>query len=91
MNQKKWSKAVTENSRALILEEGVFTWSSPDKIARSLKHSAETSTQRKGTPFQSAMAMLSFYINRAGSNLRPREKKILLRAKSKLRELFKRI
>ena len=57
-----WSGAVTRQSNALDLEPGVFTWSDPAKIAGSLKHSAETSARRKGTPYQSAMSMLSLYV-----------------------------
>ena len=33
----RWSQNVTEHSHALDLDEGVFTWSDPKKIARSLK------------------------------------------------------
>ena len=51
------------------LEEGVFTWKDPKKIAKSLKNSALQSRRRKTTPYQSAMSMLNFYINRAGKNL----------------------
>lgn len=87
---KRWSGYVTEHSFALDLEEGVFTWDSPSKIARSLKKSAEQSLHRKGTPFQSAMSMLNFYINRAGKNLKPKRKKILEQAKTELRKLFNR-
>jgi hypothetical protein len=36
------------------------------------------------------MSMLNFYINRAGKNLPLRRKRILDRAKSELRMLFKR-
>lgn len=86
--QKNWSKYVTEHSFALQLEEGVFTWDNPKKIAKSLKRSAEESIHRKGTPFQSAMSMLNFYINRAGKNLKPERKKILEQAKEELRKLF---
>jgi len=86
---KYWSGYVTEHSVALALEEGVFTWDNPRKIAESLKRSAEASLNRKGTPFQSAMSMLNFYINRAGKNLRPKRKRILERAKKELRRLFK--
>ncbi|MGD0522941.1 MAG: DUF3175 domain-containing protein [Candidatus Microgenomates bacterium] len=85
---KKWSNKVTKTSVALDLEEGVFTWDSPKKIARSLKHSAENSPRRKANPFQSAMSMLNFYINRAGKNLPPRRQKILNQAKEELRKLF---
>jgi len=73
----------------LDLEEGVFTWDNPRKIAVSLKKSAEASLRRKGTPFQSAMSMLNFYINRAGKNLKPARKRILEQAKIELRKLFK--
>ncbi|MFC7048735.1 DUF3175 domain-containing protein [Emcibacter nanhaiensis] len=85
---RKWSGKVTRESHALDLEEGVFTWQDPKKIAASLKRSAEESTQRKGTPFQSAMSMLNFYINRAGSKLDPKQKQILELAKEELRRLF---
>ena len=85
---QKWSAKVTKESIALDLEEGVFTWKDPKKIALSLKNSAENSTRRKGTPFQSAMSMLNFYINRAGKNLPSEQKKILEQAKVELRQLF---
>jgi putative cell wall-binding protein len=88
LNKKKWSKEVTEHSHALALEEGVFTWKSPKKIAKSLSNSAEESTNRKGTPFQSAMSMLNFYINRAGKNLSREQKDILEQAKIELRKLY---
>jgi hypothetical protein len=85
---KNWSAKVTQNSFALDLEEGVFTWDDPRKIAASLKASAENSIRRKAAPFASAMSMLNFYINRAGKNLAPERKKILDRAKTELRRLF---
>jgi len=85
-----WSQEVTKKSNALDLEPGVFTWNNPQKIALSLKHSAETSTRRKGTAYQSAMSMLNFYINRAGKNLAPAQRKILEQAKIELRKLFNR-
>ncbi len=86
---KNWSDYVTKYSSALDLGEGVFTWDDPRKIAKSLKKSAEESARRKGTPFQSAMSMLNFYINRAGKNLKPTRKRILEQAKTELRELLK--
>jgi hypothetical protein len=85
---KKWSQEVTEHSHALDLEPGVFTKDDPKEIARSLKRSAERSTQRKGTPLQSSMSMLNFYINRAGKNLSKAEKDKLERAKDELHALF---
>jgi len=87
---KKWSARVTRESHALELEEGVFTWKDPRRIARSLQRSAETSTQRKATPFQSAMSMLNFYINRAGKSLDSEQRQILEQAKQELRHLYKR-
>lgn len=86
--KKYWSNEVTKHSNALDLEENVFTWDDPQKIAISLKNSAENSTRRKTTPFQSAMSMLNFYINRAGKNLNPDQKNILEQAKVELRKLF---
>ena len=88
MGKKRWSAGVTETSNALDLEEGVFTWDDPRKIAVSLKNSAESSARRKGTPYQSAMSMLNFYINRAGSNLDSKQKRVLENAKIILKELF---
>jgi len=88
-NKRYWSAYITKHSFALDLEEGVFTRDKPRKIAASLKKSAEASRRRKGTPFQSAMSMLNFYINRAGKNLKPKRKRILERAKIELRKLFK--
>ena len=85
---KYWSDYVTKHSFALDLEEGVFTWKNPKKIAKSLKKSAEQSLRRKAAPFQSAMSMLNFYINRAGSKLEKNQKQILEKAKQELRILF---
>ncbi len=85
---KKWSAEVTENSDVLSLEEKVFESHDPRHIAESLKRSAENSRRRKGTPLQSAMSMLNFYINRAGKNLPARQKAVLEKAKDELRELF---
>lgn len=88
MVKSYWSKYVTEHSFALDLEEGVFTWDDPKKIAASLKKSAGESIRRKASPYQSAMSMLNFYINRAGKNLKPERRKILEQAKIELRKLF---
>ena len=87
---RRWSAEVTKHSDALDLKSKVFKLRSPHKIALSLKHSAETSKRRKGTPLQSAMSMMNFYINRAGTNLSPTRKRTLERAKSELRKLFER-
>ncbi len=85
---EKWSGRVTRESNALDLEEGVFTWKEPRRIALSLKRSAEASRRRKSSPFRSAMSMLVFYINRAGRSLDPQQRAILENAKTELRRLY---
>jgi hypothetical protein len=85
---RKWSAKVTKESNALDLEPDVFEGSDPKAIAASLKRSAEHSHRRKGTPFQSAMSMLTFYLNRAGKSLPARQKRTLEKAKGELREQF---
>ncbi len=86
--EKRWSQQVTETSNALDLEAGVFSWDDPRKIALSLQRSADTSQRRKAQPFASAMSMLNFYINRAGSTLPAKQREILEKAKDELRELY---
>jgi hypothetical protein len=86
--RRYWSGEVTRRSNALDLEPGVFKWTNPRRIALSLKSSAEHSPRRKAGPFQSAMSMLNFYINRAGSNLSPGQKSVLAEAKNELRRVF---
>jgi len=86
--KKYWSGEITRNSNALDLDPGVFTWDNPKRIATSLARSARQSNRRKGTPAQSAMSMLNFYMNRAGSNLGPERKKTLEKAKDELRAIF---
>ena len=85
-----WSQRVTRGSNALDLEPGVFTLRSPRAIAASLKRSAERSDRRKAPPFQSAMSMLTFYINRAGRTLPAGQRRTLVRAKDALRRAFSR-
>ena len=70
------------------LEPGVFNRSTPRAVAASLKRSADRSRRRKGTPFQSAMSMLNFFINRAGKGLPASRKKILAGAEIELRRLY---
>ncbi|MBI1424167.1 MAG: DUF3175 domain-containing protein [Gammaproteobacteria bacterium] len=85
---RKWSQRVTQTSNALDLEQGVFTWDDPKRIALSLARSAEESKRRKADPFRSAMSMLVFYINRAGRKLDRRQRRILEQAKQELRVLY---
>ena len=87
-NSRYWSADVTHNSNALDLEKSVFAKEKPRDIALSLKHSAERSKRRKGTPYQSAMSMLTFYINRAGRNLPKSRLSVLDGAKTELRKAF---
>jgi hypothetical protein len=87
---RRWSGEVTRHSNALDLEEGVFTKRSARQIALSLKRSAEASNRRKGTPFQSAMSMLNFEINRAGKGMSAGRRHILENAKDELRKAFDR-
>jgi len=87
-SSKCWTQRVTEESDALDLQQGVFTLNDPKQIAASLKRSAEKSTRRKAEPYRSALSMLTFYINRAGRNLPPARRRVLMRAKDELRRLF---
>jgi hypothetical protein len=85
---KKWSHHVMETSDAMDIEHDVFKTGSAESIAQSLKRSSTKSRRRKGTPFQSAMSMLNFYINRAGRNLPKARRDTMQQAKRKLREAF---
>ena len=87
-SKKRWSRKVTEHSNALDLEKDVFKKKDPKRIAQSLKRSAEHSKRRKSGPYQSAVSMLNFYINRAGKGLSKKEKEPLEKAKGQLRKLF---
>ena len=89
-SRRRWSGEVTRKSNALDIEKRVFTSGSARRIALSLKRSAERSKRRKASPFQSAMSMLNFYINRAGKNLNARRCAVLQNAKAELRNLFDR-
>jgi len=85
---RKWSQRVTRTSNALDLEPKVFKLRSPTAVAASLKRSALRSRRRKGSPYQSAVSMLNFYINRAGKGLSPSQRRVLERAKGALRKAF---
>jgi Protein of unknown function (DUF3175) len=88
--KRKWSAKVMRKSDALDLEGGVFTKKSPRQIALSLKRSALASHRRKAKPFQSAMSMLNFQINRGGKGLTPERRRVLNQAKVELRKVFDR-
>lgn len=84
---RRWSARVTRTSDALDLKKGVFTLRDPKAIARSLLRSAQRSRRRKSGAWRSAMSMLTFYINRAGSRLSAARRATLQRAKAALRAL----
>ena len=86
--RRYWSGHVTRHSNALDLEAEVFKKTDPHSIALSLKRSAERSKRRKASPYQSAMSMLNFYINRAGTHLPEKQKAVLRHAKDELRAVF---
>jgi hypothetical protein len=86
--RRRWSAKVTQNSDALDLRQGIFRSHDPKRIAASLKRSAERSQRRKASPFQSAMSMLNFYVNRGGKTLPATQKKTLEKAKDELRKQF---
>ena len=85
---KRWSQRVTRESDALDLKGGVFKQTSARKIAASLKRSAEHSSRRKSGAYRSALSMLVFYINRAGTNLPASRRRTLEAAKVELRKAF---
>jgi hypothetical protein len=87
-NLRRWSARVMKTSNVLDLEPGVFRQRSPQAIAASLKRSALASRRRKAEPFQSAMSMLNFHINRSGRSLTAERRRVLERAKVELRKLF---
>jgi hypothetical protein len=87
---KRWSQRVTRESDALDLQQGVFKLTSPEKIAASLKRSAERSSRRKAGAYRSALSMLTFYINRAGKALPKTQRDRLQRAKTALKQQFHR-
>jgi hypothetical protein len=74
----RWSAEVTRG----FYPEG------PRYIAASLKRSAEASRRKKAPSYRSALSMLTFYINRADTNLSPTRRRILMRAKDELRKQF---
>lgn len=85
---KPWSQRVTKESDALDLKRGVFTLTSPKRIAASLKRSAEHSSRRKTGAYRSALSMLTFYINRAGKTLPKTQRERLEKAKVELKRAF---
>ena len=89
-SKRKWSHQVLESSNAMDIPQGLFTRSAKE-VAKGLQQAVLESNRTKGTKFQSAMSMLNFYINRAGSKLSEEDKTRLERAKVELRKIFGKI
>jgi len=87
---RRWSQRITRDSDALDLKRRVFKLTDPNKIAASLKRSAERSSRRKTGAYRSALSMLTFYINRAGKALPKTDRSRLERAKVELKRQFHR-
>jgi hypothetical protein len=84
----KWSKEVTEHDHPFALPPGVFKSKNPEEIAAALQRSAEDPARGSGDAYRTAMSMLDFYINRAGSNLSDKDRASLEQAKTALRKRF---
>lgn len=94
-----WSKKVWDTSDALGFRGGLFKLSARE-IADGLAKAARERHQHPGTPgkkrstarsdLQSAMSMLNYYVNRAGTNLSEERRQTLELAKVYLREAFER-
>ena len=69
---------------------GLFTRPDPTAIAAGLLEAGRRSTLRKRSAYASAMAMLCFYINRAGRRLTAEQRQRLEQAKGELRRLAQR-
>ncbi len=84
---KRWVRQVAETSNAMDLPPGIFK-RGPRALASGLKRSVLRSRRTKGGKFQSAMSMLSLYINRMGRKLARRDRRRLDAAKQELRRAF---
>lgn len=95
-----WSKRVGETSDALGFAGGLFL-GTPQEIARELAEAARNRKHHKGvegkkrstakSDYASAMSMLCFYVNRAGSKLTAERRSALEAAKVFLRKEFGRV
>jgi len=83
-----WPQGIPGPSHALDLDPHVFALENPRQIARSLKRSAQRRGPRQAGPLQSALEVLTFYLNRAGQTLPVERRRVLQRAKDELREVF---
>ncbi|SFR86216.1 DUF3175 domain-containing protein [Sphingomonas jatrophae] len=77
-----------EPPRGAALDPAIFAADDPRAIADALKRSAEANPATRVSPLRSAMAMLTFHINRAGTDLPPSRREVLEAAKAELRRAF---
>jgi len=85
---KRWSARVAHHSRALMLEERIFTRRDARTIAPPLERSAENSARRRNQLFRSAMSMLTFCIHRRRSWLGVDRRRAFERSMIELHDLF---
>jgi hypothetical protein len=77
------------HNHAPTLEENVFTWHDPIKIAQSLQAAAEHSRSRRKDPYRATMLLLTTYIDQNGSELSESQLQTLEAAKEELKQLFR--
>ncbi|WP_076068061.1 DUF3175 domain-containing protein [Sphingomonas montana] len=83
---RHWSR--TAAAPGPVPSDDLFHDADPKRIAEAVKAFAEARGRTTTSPFRSAMSMLSFHINRAGSALTPERRRILEAAKDELRRAF---
>ncbi len=86
-----WAQAEAAPGLAPQLDPSVFMGDDARDIAQALKEAAERNERRKAPAFQSAMSMLTLYLNRSGSRLPARQRACLEAAKHELRALYGRV
>ena len=84
------ARGSASRANVLNLPPGILEHPDPRIIALSLKRAADDSQYRKANPFNSAMSMLSLYLNRAGDELDAGQRAVLEAAKDELRRLYDR-
>lgn len=84
------TRRATQAQSVLDLQSGVFERPDPAAIARTLKRVAQQRGRPEVDPYRSAMAMLTFYINRERRNLTKQRRRTLEQAKQQLRVQFHR-
>lgn len=83
-----WLKRAKKRIKARTLSRRIFSQLDPRRIATSLKNLALLNRRRKQNPYETALAALEIYLNRAGKSLPPKRRKILDRTKVELQKVF---